>query len=112
GSDSSPLQTRYRGRLSFGKKPHLTPVGKPAPPRPRRPESRTMVTMSSGWYSRRAFSSVLYPPRERQVSSFHRLGVPMCRVRTFSIWDLTLAILKPSSKWRGKHIHFESSWRI
>ena len=49
GSDSSALTTRYFGfGLSCGMKPHFMPVGKPAPPRPRRPESLTMVMMSSG----------------------------------------------------------------
>ena len=37
GSDSSALTTRYFGLgLSCGMKPHFMPVGKPAPPRPRR----------------------------------------------------------------------------
>ena len=42
GSDSSALMTRKLGRSglgSLGMKPHLVPVGKPAPPRPRRPEA-------------------------------------------------------------------------
>ena len=49
GSDSSALTTRYCGLgLSCGMKPHFMPVGKPAPPRPRRPESLTAVMMASG----------------------------------------------------------------
>ena len=49
GSDSSALTTRYFGfGLSCGMKLHFMPVGKPAPPRPRRPESLTAVMMSSG----------------------------------------------------------------
>src|SRR5690606_23687803 len=35
GSDSSAFTAMYLGKTSFGTKLHLTPVGKPAPPRPR-----------------------------------------------------------------------------
>ncbi len=49
GSDSSALTTRYLGfGLSCGMKLHFMPVGNPAPPRPRRPESLTRVMRSSG----------------------------------------------------------------
>ena len=49
GSDSSALTTRYFGLgLSCGMKPHFMPVGKPAPPRPRRLEAFTASTTSSG----------------------------------------------------------------
>ena len=49
GSDSSALTTRYLGfGLSCGMKPHFMPVGKPAPPRPRRLEALTASTISSG----------------------------------------------------------------
>ena len=54
GSDSSALTTRYLGfpppgvSASCGMKDHFMPVGKPAPPRPRRPESFTAVTIASG----------------------------------------------------------------
>ena len=49
GSPSSPLQMMYLTspgdeRANF----HLVPVGKPAPPRPRRPEARISSTISSG----------------------------------------------------------------
>ncbi len=49
GSDSSALTTRYFGLgLSCGMKPHFIPVGKPAPPRPRRPESLTRSMIAPG----------------------------------------------------------------
>ena len=62
GSDSSALTTRYFGfGLSCGMKPHFMPVGKPAPPRPRRLEAFTASMTSSGGIAR-AFCSAAYPP--------------------------------------------------
>jgi hypothetical protein len=50
GSPSSALITRKCGLPSFcGMKPHFMPVGKPAPPRPRSPESFMSWIRSSGW---------------------------------------------------------------
>ena len=54
GSLSSAFTTRYfgfsipSGPGPCGMKPHLMPVGKPAPPRPRRPESLTCWMIASG----------------------------------------------------------------
>ena len=79
GSDSSALTTRYFGfGLSCGMKPHFMPVGKPAPPRPRRPESLTAVMTSSGLHRRapcRARRSRRATRRSRSVQA--ALGVPV-----------------------------------
>ena len=58
GSDSSALTTRYFGfGLSCGMKPHFMPVGKPAPPRPRRPESLTCSMIAAGSWPSAFFSA-------------------------------------------------------
>ena len=62
GSDSSALTTRYFGfGLSCGMKPHFMPVGKPAPPRPRRLEALTASTISPAAIAS-ALCSAAYPP--------------------------------------------------
>ena len=61
GSDSSALQTKYFGlALCLGMKPHFTPVGKPAPPRPRRFDAFIWLMMSS-WVIESAFLAAVYP---------------------------------------------------
>src|SRR5262245_15142435 len=46
----------------IGTSSHLTPVGKPAPPRPRRFEALTIALTSAGVSSLSAFLSPRYPP--------------------------------------------------
>ena len=48
GSDSSALTTTYLTGSLCGMKLHLTPVGKPAPPRPRKFEALTRSIVSGG----------------------------------------------------------------
>ena len=49
GSPSSPLQMMYLGAAGSARQAaHFLPVGKPAPPRPRRPDAPISATMSSG----------------------------------------------------------------
>ena len=48
GSDSSALQTRYLSTFAFGMNEIFLPLGKPAPPRPRRPEAISSSVTSSG----------------------------------------------------------------
>ena len=68
GSDSSPFTTRYRGHTFAGGKPHLTPAGKPAPPRPSRLAVFTSSATCPGGL-RNAARKPSYPPVARKRSS-------------------------------------------
>ena len=67
GSPSSALQTTMgstpRWMAACRHVAHLTPVGKPPPPRPRRPESLISWMICSGVISPSAFASAAYPSR-------------------------------------------------
>src|SRR5438270_13411189 len=69
GSDSSALTTRYDGRAgsAFGMNDHFSPVGKPAPPRPRRPEAFISAMIQSLPLSISAFV-LSHAPRARAPS--------------------------------------------
>src|SRR5690242_3868041 len=72
GSDSSALTHRYVGLpVPFARKLALRPIGKPAPPRPRRFDARSSSTTASGFIPR-AFASASYPPIAWYSLSFDR----------------------------------------
>ena len=57
GSDSSALQTRYLSTSTFGMNEIFLPLGKPAPPRPRRPEAMSSSVTSLGFICVRTLRS-------------------------------------------------------
>src|SRR6266480_834673 len=83
GSDSSALQTTYfcLGE-SLGTKLHFIPVGKPAPPRPRKADFLTSPMTSSGDIDVSTFLRASYPPLRRYTSieaDFSRCTRASCR---------------------------------
>src|SRR5690349_14949932 len=78
GSDSSALTTRYFGfALLRSISEALRPIGKPAPPRPRRFAAESVSISSSGVIAA-AFAAEAYPPTARYSESFvrSRVSVP------------------------------------
>ena len=61
GSDSSAFITKYLSSFS-AKKPHLTPVGKPAPPLPLIFDALISSSTFSGEPLIKVFLAVSYPP--------------------------------------------------
>ncbi len=57
GSDSSALQQRYLSIVLLGMNEAFLPIEKPAPPRPRRPDSSSSCSTASGVISSRALRS-------------------------------------------------------
>src|SRR5216684_4193632 len=76
GSPSSELHTMYFWPVKpFGMKDHLSPVGNPAPPRPRSADFFTSATTASGAiFSSTILASALEPP-VRAVEALHDDGV-------------------------------------
>src|ERR1700761_9064823 len=98
GSDSSPLTRTYLGfSETLGTNDHFMPVGKPAPPRPRRPEAFMVLMIHSG-PSAMARWVALYPSSSRYLSmSVAPRPNRLERTFTSSGWEASVGMLDPDS---------------
>src|SRR5688500_18712527 len=92
GSLSSELQTTYFWPgAARGMKLHLTPVGNPAPPRPRRPEAFTSSMIASrGVLSERILRQAAYPP---SFSYTRSVQLSACESGSNTTWFIARATL-------------------
>ena len=84
GSPSSALQSTYfLSPRAFRQNSHFSPVGNPAPPRPRRPDRLTTSITSSGSSSKRTLASASYPSRAMYSSIRPASMTPQFRSTVF-----------------------------
>ena len=83
GSPSSALQqTYFWSETELAANCHLVPVGKPAPPRPRRPEALMVSMTCCGVISVRTLARALYPSKAMYSSMRSGSMTPQLRSAT------------------------------